>query len=191
MNRSPSLLGDAALVLCGAVVAALIGVNAARADSDVYIFEEVPDAQELSRALFGAGDTAPVFRTRGIKAKNSAPGSSTGGGATVAYLIKFDFNSARIDPAYYPHLDQLAAALKMPQAEGKSLEVRGHTDSIGTDDYNLGLSIKRAEAVRTYLVSQHAVAADRLAVRGLGERQPLDGREGADPVNRRVEFQAF
>jgi len=69
------------------------------------------------------------------------------------------------------------------------LEVRGHTDDVGNDGYNMDLSKKRAEAVREWLV-KHGIAADRLVARGYGEGQPIaDNRtEEGRRKNRRVEL---
>ena len=69
------------------------------------------------------------------------------------------------------------------------VEVAGHTDSIGTDEYNQGLSLRRAEAVRNYLVDK-GIAADRLSIKGYGESQPVADNATADGrfMNRRVEL---
>lgn len=65
----------------------------------------------------------------------------------------------------------------------------GHTDNVGTDRYNMRLSLRRARAVRDYLVSQ-GISAGRLIARGYGESQPVashDADEGRFQ-NRRVEL---
>jgi outer membrane protein OmpA-like peptidoglycan-associated protein len=101
--------------------------------------------------------------------------------------VNFDFDKAVIRPQDYAKLDQDVDAMK---AWGDvDVEVAGHTCSIGTDEYNLGLSLRRAEAVRNYLVSK-GVSADRLTVRGYGESRPAFSnatREGR-AQNRRVEL---
>lgn len=101
--------------------------------------------------------------------------------------VNFDFDKAVIRPQDYAKLDQDVDALK---AWGDvEVEVAGHTCSIGTEEYNLGLSQRRAEAVRNYLVSK-GVPADRLTVRGYGESRPVASnatREGR-AQNRRVEL---
>jgi outer membrane protein OmpA-like peptidoglycan-associated protein len=101
--------------------------------------------------------------------------------------VNFDFDKAVIRPQGYAKLDRDVDALK---AWGDvDVEVAGHTCSIGTDEYNLGLSLRRAEAVRNYLVSK-GVSADRLTVRGYGESRPVASnatREGR-AQNRRVEL---
>jgi len=101
--------------------------------------------------------------------------------------VNFDFDKAVIRPQDYAKLDQDVDTLK---AWGDvDVEVAGHTCSIGTEEYNLGLSQRRAEAVRNYLVSK-GVSADRLIVRGYGESRPAVSnatREGR-VQNRRVEL---
>lgn len=101
--------------------------------------------------------------------------------------VNFDFDKAVIRPQDYAILDQNIVALK--EWGDVDVEVAGHTCNIGTDEYNLGLSLRRAEAVRNYLVSK-GVSADRLTVRGYGESQPAFSnatREGR-AQNRRVEL---
>ncbi|MEO0232818.1 MAG: OmpA family protein, partial [candidate division WOR-3 bacterium] len=67
---------------------------------------------------------------------------------------------------------------------------QGHTDSIGSDSYNMSLSQARAEAVRSYLITRHGIDPARLIARGYGETMPIapnTSREGR-AQNRRVEF---
>jgi outer membrane protein OmpA-like peptidoglycan-associated protein len=67
--------------------------------------------------------------------------------------------------------------------------IEGHTDSVGTEDYNLQLSKQRADAVREYLVKE-GVQEDVITAIGLGMSQPIAGNESADgrKKNRRVEL---
>lgn len=73
------------------------------------------------------------------------------------------------------------------------LEIGGHTDSTGPEEYNQRLSEARAEAVRTYLLEHFPIAPDRLVARGYGESQPLAGNATATErtLNRRVEFRVL
>ena len=66
------------------------------------------------------------------------------------------------------------------------LQIEGHTDALGSDEYNLLLSQRRAQAVAASLV-MHGVAPARLVVLGKGEGEPLT-TNGNDPQNRRVQF---
>ena len=69
------------------------------------------------------------------------------------------------------------------------MEIGGHTDSDGPDDYNLWLSQNRAQAVVDYLISQGADSA-QLVAKGYGESKPIDTNDTqqAKSINRRVEF---
>lgn len=100
----------------------------------------------------------------------------------------FDFDKSVLKPAGKAKLSDLVSKL-----QGTDIEVvvaTGHTDSIGTDAYNVKLSLRRANAVKAFLVSQ-GVPADRVFVEGKGERQPVASnktREGR-AKNRRVEVE--
>lgn len=99
--------------------------------------------------------------------------------------VSFELNSAELTAASRPVLDRLAADLKKyPRLR---VEVQGHTDSSGSDEYNLKLSERRAQAVRDYLIA-HGVAATQLEARGYGETQPIESNATAEgrARNRRV-----
>ena len=67
------------------------------------------------------------------------------------------------------------------------LQVEGHTDALGSEDYNLALSQRRAVAVASYLVERQGIEPSRLVVVGRGEEAPLT-ENAFDPRNRRVQF---
>lgn len=101
--------------------------------------------------------------------------------------VLFSFNSADLGNNAAGNLDKLVNVLnKYPDT---NIEVIGHTDSKGTDDYNQRLSERRANAVISYLRT-HNITTTRLAARGMGESDPVasnDTEEGRSQ-NRRVEF---
>lgn len=101
--------------------------------------------------------------------------------------VNFDFDKSFIRQADVSNLDQDAATLK--EWGDVKVEVAGHTDSIGTDTYNMGLSLRRANAVRDYLIGK-GIAAENLTAKGYGESQPVaDNRTAAGRFkNRRVEL---
>ena len=72
---------------------------------------------------------------------------------------------------------------------GLRLEVEGHADAIGSDEYNQALSVRRAESVRSFLIG-NSVDAATIVARGFGESQPLadNGTEAGRQQNRRVEI---
>jgi len=104
--------------------------------------------------------------------------------------IKFDFNKAVIKPQYYPILDEGIALLQ--KHSDKQVVVEGYTCSMGSESYNKGLSLKRSESVRKYMVDQ-GIADARLSAEGYGEENPVadnETREGRE-ANRRVEFKVI
>lgn len=107
----------------------------------------------------------------------------------VGAIIHFDFDSATIKPKSYSLLREYAIALKGGLASER-IEIIGHTDSIGTEVYNLNLSKRRAQAVKDFLVFSHSIAANRLKIKGFGEFKPLvpNTTKAGMAKNRRVEF---
>jgi OmpA-OmpF porin, OOP family len=102
--------------------------------------------------------------------------------------IYFETAKAIIKPISFPILDAITGTLKgNPQI--LLLEVQGHADERGDDDYNMRLTEDRAAAVKTYL-TEHGVAADRLQSHGYGETKPVCNQhsEACWSKNRRVEF---
>ncbi|HZD54978.1 MAG TPA: OmpA family protein [Candidatus Aquicultoraceae bacterium] len=101
--------------------------------------------------------------------------------------INFDTNRSEIRSADLPELEKAVAFLKKyPDAR---VSVEGYTDSRGSEKYNLALSDRRAQAVRTYLVEKGGVSADRITAVGKGEADPVgdNGTEKGRFENRRVE----
>jgi OmpA-OmpF porin, OOP family len=101
--------------------------------------------------------------------------------------INFKFDSSQIEPESDQVLDQLVAALT--DAAAVEVRIEGHTDSVGTEVYNLELSHRRANAVRDYL-NHYRINAARLTTEGKGETQPIMENTTADGryQNRRVEI---
>lgn len=101
--------------------------------------------------------------------------------------VTFASNQSSINPAFYPVLDDVSAVLN--RYDQSVVDIIGHADSDGADDYNLNLSRQRASSVAQYLVSRN-VLADRLYVDGRGESQPVATNEtpAGKAQNRRVEI---
>ena len=101
--------------------------------------------------------------------------------------VTFGFDSADLNAQFYPVLDKVAGTLK--EYDKTVIEVAGHTDSVGSDTYNQGLSQRRATSVASYL-SSHGVTGTRVVTIGAGEGHPVasnDTEEGR-AQNRRVEI---
>jgi len=101
--------------------------------------------------------------------------------------VNFDFDKATLRQDDIGTLDDDVATLK--SWGDVDIEVAGHTDSMGSDAYNMKLSQQRAGAVRNFLISK-GVAADRLTAKGYGESQPVadNATEEGRFKNRRVEL---
>jgi len=104
--------------------------------------------------------------------------------------INFATGQSIIPPSEYPVLDQVVQVLKAN--EKVRVEVGGHTDAVGGDTYNQGLSERRAQSVRNYLI-QRGIDAMRLDARGYGEYQPVASNTTRDgrSQNRRIEFRVL
>ncbi|PVB60063.1 OmpA family protein [Labrenzia sp. 011] len=102
--------------------------------------------------------------------------------------ITFDFDSARIRPESYETVGVIADALHTPYLQGQTFVIVGHTDAKGARQYNLDLSIKRAQAVREALVTTFMVPPQYLFAVGLGEEQLRDPSQPDAAVNRRVQL---
>ncbi len=101
--------------------------------------------------------------------------------------ILFAFSKSDLGDSAKDNLNKLVAILnKYPNT---NIEIQGHTDSRGTDEYNMALSLRRANAVRDYLASQ-GIAGTRMTTRGFGESAPAYSNDTPEGMaqNRRVEF---
>lgn len=101
--------------------------------------------------------------------------------------VKFDFDKAAVRPESYAEIKTVAEF--MNQYPQTTTTVEGHTDSVGTEAYNMELSKRRADAVREVMVDQYGVAADRVSAVGEGESNPVADNATAEgrAINRRVE----
>ena len=101
--------------------------------------------------------------------------------------ITFAYDSATVQPGFQRTLDQVAATLA--EYNQTYVDVLGHTDSTGSDQYNAGLSERRATSVADYLAGR-GVQAARIATRGYGEAEPIadNASDAGRAANRRVEI---
>ncbi|MDO9625376.1 MAG: OmpA family protein [Pseudomonas sp.] len=101
--------------------------------------------------------------------------------------VKFDFDKSVVRTGSHADIKNLADFMKQyPQT---STTVEGHTDAIGSEAYNQGLSERRANAVRDVLVEQHGIETRRVSAVGYGESRPVadNTTESGRAINRRVE----
>jgi outer membrane protein OmpA-like peptidoglycan-associated protein len=103
--------------------------------------------------------------------------------------VLFDFNKATLKPGAREKLSKLAGIL-LAYPGGYRIEIEGHTDAIGSEEYNLKLSQARAESVSEYLKQASISPAKIIAVRGFGKSKPVasNDTDAGRQVNRRVEI---
>ena len=101
--------------------------------------------------------------------------------------VHFGFDKDNLTKTAQEALDQLAN--DVPNAKGYIITVEGGTDSVGSADYNYGLSERRADAVIQYLASKHSIPAHKIYLVGLGKDKPVDSNKTRDgrAKNRRVD----
>ena len=101
--------------------------------------------------------------------------------------IQFDYNSADIRPSSMPAVQELGKALSNASLKGSTFIVAGHTDAIGSEEYNQGLSERRADTIKRYLTEKYGINGADLVTVGYGESKPKDPNAPMDPANRRVQ----
>jgi outer membrane protein OmpA-like peptidoglycan-associated protein len=105
----------------------------------------------------------------------------------ISSEISFDFGSAALKPAFIPTLQKVTDILaRYPKTV---IHVVGHTDSVGSESYNMDLSVRRAQSVVNYFSGQ-GIAPNRLVTAGRGESEPRasNDTEAGRQLNRRVEL---
>ncbi len=140
--------------------------------------------QKLSRLENNLDYYREIAERIEYKLDNRITGDTT---FSIDYDILFGFDSSTLERQAHIILDSIVRSMQHnPQ---KNLVIAGHTDSIGSHSYNLGLSVRRAHAVKNYLVSK-GIDSGRIEARGVGSGEPV--APNTDPTgrqrNRRVEF---
>ena len=167
----------------------LLAAPAAAQDKTNFMGRD-PGVDELIEAL----KPSPLGTTRGIRLNTAADSAETTAGGTEAGLktavldVKFAFDSAALTPAATKLLQRLGQALSSEDLRNYRFRMEGHTDSLGTEAYNLALSQRRAAAVQDFLEERYGLPRESLEIRGMGETSPLDPSNPESGVNRRVEI---
>lgn len=152
---------------------------------------KVPRTDAYNYAYYYIDDVlvkkVPPFKTVPVKPDDLTKVALIPGKHIQLKNIYFEFDRDELMPRSYVELFKLLGLMR--QYPKMSIEIIGHTDSVGEDVYNMDLSKRRAEAVVKYLVD-NKVATGRVKARGAGEKSPIasnDTDEGRR-LNRRVEF---
>ena len=136
--------------------------------------------------VHGASDEQVVM-VEETMVEETMPAEPAAEAVRVELDVKFDFDKAQVKDDSYGDIKNLADF--MNQYPQTTTVVEGHTDSVGTDAYNQGLSERRANAVREVLVNQYGVSGDRVNAVGYGEARPVadNATDSGRAINRRVE----
>jgi outer membrane protein OmpA-like peptidoglycan-associated protein len=179
------------------MISAAASLVAHAGEVKVFRNSETVDPTEVARIL----DRSTPIKMRSLRLLDDSPAGALAATAAAAAVVAseaarpqalslpvpFAFDSAEILPSAMAQLDAIAAGIRMLPANQKVV-IEGHTDAIGTEQYNETLSQRRAQSVRRYLVATHGIDASRLQTVGLGEHDPLPGRDPLAGENRRVQF---
>jgi outer membrane protein OmpA-like peptidoglycan-associated protein len=135
------------------------------------------------------GDFKALRRTRGpTLLERRALHSALKPLPQIDLQISFKFNSAELDPAAIPQLNQLGEAISKVGYKGRTFIIAGHTDRKGKPSYNLDLSTRRADAVRQYLVKTFQLDDDALNTVGYGFEHLANPQNPFADENRRVQI---
>ena len=181
MRASLTLVVSAAVCVAATPLAF---ITSARADP-AYSSDKVIQVFLKDKAAVDAYKSAPKTRKVCIGTPQECPAPSPPAVAHFDLLVNFEFNSEKLTQAAKENLDQFAKALLDPRLSGEKFEIDGHTDAVGAEQYNQGLSERRANAVVSYLASQ-GLDPSLLIAKGFGKTKP----RVANPYsaeNRRVE----
>lgn len=149
-----------------------------------------PTVSEIVRAL-SVKPKRPVVRglgpqSRGISVEGGEPASPQA--PSIDLQVNFEFDSSNLTNDARLTLKPLGEAMRTKDLANLRFRIIGHTDARGTAEYNMDLSKRRAEAVRSHLVQFQQIAADRLESEGKGKTELIDPAHPEAGINRRVQI---
>ncbi|MBX2859275.1 MAG: OmpA family protein [Cellvibrionaceae bacterium] len=156
---------------------------------ETHLGQRILDKQKIIDLLAPAEGSLTPLKLRGIKiiqpqaAEAAAPRS-------ISMQINFEFNSHQLTGASLQQLKPVGEALASQQLSRSMFAVEGHTDAVGSENYNLALSKKRAETVKSFFIQRYGIEARRIAVQARGEYELFDKQNPNSGANRRVRIVA-
>jgi len=157
------------------------GKNTPNEDAIIDTFKVesvVPTGRTRSINIIDAGKS----KTR-LKHKPITPAMEE---KAISLQVLFEYDSANLTAQAIQQLQPVGRALASDDLKGMSFRIEGHTDVIGGDQYNLELSQRRADAVKTYLTDQYGLVDISIQVVGKGKSDLADKDNPTSEVNRRV-----
>jgi outer membrane protein OmpA-like peptidoglycan-associated protein len=153
-----------------------------------------PSLDDMIKALSpddGSGGLTPEQISALTIARGGTPPTAkrlTGDAPRLALNILFDFDKDVLTPEDVNILNTLGKAMNSPELKGKNFLLEGHTDSKGSDEYNIGLSQRRANRVQAFLIDNYNISSRQLRTEAFGESRPLPNLDPENGRNRRVEI---
>jgi OmpA-OmpF porin, OOP family len=169
------------LRLMAACAVLAVGSSAMAQNAAVDVGSQVPDAAAVKEGLFPE-DACKELEANGFKCMGFKP--------AIRYSLpasSFRIGSAELPELLKKQLDVFAEVLKNKKGSGRQVRVIGHADASGTPEANQALSLKRAEAVKGYLVAKGA-DPEMLVVVGVGSKDLKNASNPTAAENRRVEI---
>ena len=163
--------------------------------SSAQIIEALKTQQRVSPTRTRRLNLEPMTRADNETVADSTPRETVAVQSESPRLsfdqITFEFDSARISREALPVLQEIGAALRAKELAELRFLIEGHTDGVGSLQYNMRLSARRAESVKRHLMARHGLAANRLLTTGKGPSDLHDPDQPESPANRRVVLMAF
>ncbi len=152
--------------------------------------EKQEEYKIIEQDLYLVRLSKPVARTDRDDDPSAAPDDTLDYATISLNNVFFDFDKSNLRSESFPELDRLVSLMK--KYDGMRVEVGGHTDSVGDDNYNLALSRRRAASVVTYMTKK-GIPASRIKSVGYGENKPATSNDTDEErqKNRRVEFKVL
>lgn len=167
------------------------GIRLAAPSADGTAPAQAQDSGSYAAGSHASGAPARTgsARVASTKPMGHAAASASTGGPSVNLTVDFPNGSAELTPEAMSTLDALGRALSSSDLASYRFRIEGHTDTVGSKEYNRTLSEQRAEAVVHYIVSKYSVPASRLQAVGMGEEGLLVSTppQTPEPRNRRVQ----
>ena len=204
LSETRSLFAFAAILTVGSALS--LGIGAALAADEVtedqILKALTPAKKPLTRSLSAGGSAEPAVNPAEAKLVSKVRGRTTRSLSQtereeIAVIVKdkpkidleitFDYNSADISAKSISSVQALGRALSNTELKGSTFVVAGHTDAAGGEEYNQGLSERRADAIKKYLVDKFGINGSDLVTVGYGKSKLKDPNQPLAEVNRRVQ----
>ena len=197
-----------AAILSVVTVGAMLSFDMAVARAGDNVTEDqiikalTPEKKPLTRGLSVGPQTSPGLNSDQAKFVQSVRGRATRSLSStereeiativqdkpkIDLEINFDYNSADISAKSLPSVQALGRALTNQDLKGSTFVVAGHTDAAGGEEYNQGLSERRADAIKRYLVDKYGISGTDLVTVGYGKSKLKEPSHPMADVNRRVQ----